>query len=1080
MALDDEDSPPCPGAPWILRQLPSCHGAFRQNTRVFLRKCGDEVNVAGLWPWRAWVVPLASDLVELKLQVYEEKFQHLSNVSCEQCRCNGWQHHPVSTRKYHLILPAPNDATLPVSMAQRGKTLEHPVQSLENKAHLLHGIIHCNGFGHLLRINGLEGGSPLLTGRQVMTLWDSLCDVLQARSISIEDVSNRKGMLLRVLTTVAEKRTWYGRWGYAFGRGGYNTSKAQWCRALEVTNRACLDRLIHDFEELDPSLVRIIERYRRVGDKEATTVGDWLAQVCELSKNEVEALKFAVAQASNQPQIGSPGSGPSVPRSWDCLERSIESLQKSAFVGLDPQGPPVSIPCFAPETAGGIFPGPSGPSTETRHGPKRWGGWGVALAKSPGLSGDGCLAVGLPEVKVEEGLNNFSRIKTDEPGRGASEPRRNWWRPNPRSDMGAIPSDPVSGSPLPTGANACCPSQEEARRSGDFLMLSRQVAEGNGRPLEAAPKKSIKRKFEMEDASLATPPELACNNRCPQGANGDSGGSTTIRNARKKAPSEPPVDLIKPKIKPFNPQALLEGPRMYSASKLSEFMRIVLGVIQTVEGRWVRLQELRENLYSTAHDRVLADWVLGRISNTLFSGFIIYKTRSKIGRCNYFLFQKMELEEVSAMGGPDPLSMMVEETLEVAPGPGAVAGNSLDRFEQFLSRLYVWLCAQPGVVVGRGPNKKKVKENCPPSEPKKKTWALLREDSANKEAQVVEREGVPADDSPCITSHPRRKRSSRGAASVAHAAEQNKRLKMDAMADPRRKQANGIPEVVDPWLHQYVSTVALSMQMNARKGPVPGAPFTAKNQVLADLLYFYQNVLEVYKPALQGPNGYRRLFLKEFPQSVQVLKDTKLFVKNYDRLWMKRPLPGAADGGKFIRLMCRVELEPTIPPDHPHRMNDGTYMKPPSFFRRLPPAEPVLVSDKMPLHEITQEILRTFRNVYGMFQNWRITNIDGLRFSSEGRLLMPPPEIRVRGCNYRPELELRHAGGIEDWEVFCRCRAEDDDGARMVACDQCGLWMHTRCMGFRDDEEVPEYFKCLTCVDSNQGATSKAGTSNGH
>lgn len=39
-----------------------------------------------------------------------------------------------------------------------------PACNLEMHSHLLHGIIHLNGFGHLLRVNGLEGGSQHFTG----------------------------------------------------------------------------------------------------------------------------------------------------------------------------------------------------------------------------------------------------------------------------------------------------------------------------------------------------------------------------------------------------------------------------------------------------------------------------------------------------------------------------------------------------------------------------------------------------------------------------------------------------------------------------------------------------------------------------------------------------------------------------------------------------------------------------------------------------------------------------------------------------------------------------------------------------
>ena len=39
-----------------------------------------------------------------------------------------------------------------------------PVSIFDSTVHLLHGALHANGFGHLLRINGLEGGSQHVTG----------------------------------------------------------------------------------------------------------------------------------------------------------------------------------------------------------------------------------------------------------------------------------------------------------------------------------------------------------------------------------------------------------------------------------------------------------------------------------------------------------------------------------------------------------------------------------------------------------------------------------------------------------------------------------------------------------------------------------------------------------------------------------------------------------------------------------------------------------------------------------------------------------------------------------------------------
>jgi hypothetical protein len=52
---------------------------------------------------------------------------------------------------------------------------------LDDNTHLLHAVVHANGYGHLLRVNGREGGSRCLTGRDIMSFWDRLCKVLHVR-----------------------------------------------------------------------------------------------------------------------------------------------------------------------------------------------------------------------------------------------------------------------------------------------------------------------------------------------------------------------------------------------------------------------------------------------------------------------------------------------------------------------------------------------------------------------------------------------------------------------------------------------------------------------------------------------------------------------------------------------------------------------------------------------------------------------------------------------------------------------------------------------------------------------------------
>ena len=69
------------------------------------------------------------------------------------------------------------------------------------------------------------------------------------------------GMELRVLFTAAHGSTWYGRWGYGFGRGGYNLQRANWDAASTQLHGAPLADVLHDFRDIDRAVVAIIRRY---------------------------------------------------------------------------------------------------------------------------------------------------------------------------------------------------------------------------------------------------------------------------------------------------------------------------------------------------------------------------------------------------------------------------------------------------------------------------------------------------------------------------------------------------------------------------------------------------------------------------------------------------------------------------------------------------------------------------------------------------------------------------------------------------------------------------------------------------
>jgi hypothetical protein len=83
----------------------------------------------------------------------------------------GWQHQPVGTKRYHFIIPS-DTTTIPLAdilqlnsgPPEVTKDIYATSSVFESSGHLLHGLLHANGHGHLMRINGLEGGSAHLTG----------------------------------------------------------------------------------------------------------------------------------------------------------------------------------------------------------------------------------------------------------------------------------------------------------------------------------------------------------------------------------------------------------------------------------------------------------------------------------------------------------------------------------------------------------------------------------------------------------------------------------------------------------------------------------------------------------------------------------------------------------------------------------------------------------------------------------------------------------------------------------------------------------------------------------------------------
>lgn len=108
----------------------------------------------------------------------------------------------VCNKKYHFVLPSADTMVAAAAClnckgakvsssvgnggtaAINGNAGNSSKSLVELEGHMMHGVFHSNGFGHLLCVNGLETGSDL-AGHQILEFWDRLCTGLRARYVII-------------------------------------------------------------------------------------------------------------------------------------------------------------------------------------------------------------------------------------------------------------------------------------------------------------------------------------------------------------------------------------------------------------------------------------------------------------------------------------------------------------------------------------------------------------------------------------------------------------------------------------------------------------------------------------------------------------------------------------------------------------------------------------------------------------------------------------------------------------------------------------------------------------------------------
>ncbi|KAK3027754.1 hypothetical protein RJ639_042246 [Escallonia herrerae] len=281
-------------------------GPFRTGVRAFVAKHALLPPPSSLLPhlltWQ--VLFRVGDLLDgpdsspalVCLDVVEEDVARSRSVYCDQCRVVGWSSNPVCAKRYHFVIKADGGSiggynkscagcadTVHVSDS-RCKSCNHVMTAeeaedwmynqLEDTSHLLHGVVHANGYGHLLRVNGREGGSRVLTGCRIMDFWDRLCKLLVVRKVSVMDVSKKYGLEFRLLNAVCKGHPWYGDWGYEFGAGSFALTHDEYKAAVETLSNLPLSIFLSHGRKPRMRLQDLIAFYQSLSENELVNIRD--------------------------------------------------------------------------------------------------------------------------------------------------------------------------------------------------------------------------------------------------------------------------------------------------------------------------------------------------------------------------------------------------------------------------------------------------------------------------------------------------------------------------------------------------------------------------------------------------------------------------------------------------------------------------------------------------------------------------------------------------------------------------------------------------------------------------------------
>ncbi|CAD6224757.1 unnamed protein product [Miscanthus lutarioriparius] len=261
-------------------------GAFRDNVRALLGlshlEAGGAHGETKCWSFQLELHRHPPTVV--RLFVVEEVVDASPQRQCHLCRHVGWGRHLICSKRFHFVLPK---RELSVEADGLHYGINHGPEkpskgTATSRGHLLHGVVHLNGFGHLVALHGFEGGSEFVAGHQIMDLWDRICSSLNVRKVSLVDTARKGHMELRLLHGVAYGDTWFGRWGYRFGRPSYGVALPSYQQSLHALQSVPLCLLVPHLSCFSQDLPVVVTKCQAISGHKLLNLGDLLRFMLEL------------------------------------------------------------------------------------------------------------------------------------------------------------------------------------------------------------------------------------------------------------------------------------------------------------------------------------------------------------------------------------------------------------------------------------------------------------------------------------------------------------------------------------------------------------------------------------------------------------------------------------------------------------------------------------------------------------------------------------------------------------------------------------------------------------------------------